>query len=181
MISSEIETKKQKLVIVIITTGVLFALLIYPLLHEAGHLLAANAFGSRHNSIKLGIFQAWALFDGSFSKEQTSIINISGIGFTFILWLIFIVVVPKECAWWLEPLKLVYSSANIASLLVWVVVPILTINGKAPMSEDATKFTISSSYNEYAIAFVSFIVVILSLYLFFKKNNIKKILIQGDY
>lgn len=175
------DMKKLKLVVVLLCTASIFMLLVYPLLHESGHLLAAKVFGSKHSSIKLGIIQAWASFDGIFTQQQFSMIHIAGMVFTLLMWLIFIMLIPKESPWWFEPFKLVFSASVIGSLLVWVIVPVLYVYGKAPMGEDATKFTISTSWNGYAIGAVGLIVFVVSLILFIRKNNFRKIFILGEY
>lgn len=173
--------KKFRLIVVLLCTAAIFMLLVFPILHESGHLLAAKAFGSRHSSLKLGFIQAWAGFDGCFTQGQFSIIHIYGMGFPLLLWYIFIILVSKETIWWIEPIKLVFSASVIGSLIVWIVVPILYMSGKAPMSEDATKFTISTEWNGYVIAAMALLVFIASIILFIRKSNFRKIFIEGKY
>lgn len=168
--------KKVLFIVHMIFLSCLIVLLIYPFFHELGHLMSAKFFGGRIYGMKLGFFQARAFFGGPFSSFQAAIIHISGFALPYIIWLVFILIVPKKAHPLFESFKILFSGAVIASMLPWIVIPILYEFNKAPVRDDVTKFMGKINVSGFWISGIFSIIFMLSVFLFMKKlGDIKDI------
>lgn len=173
--------QKQQLTnaLIFVFIALMFAMLIYPALHEFGHAVAAVIFGGRVHSIGITAFRAYARISGTFTPYERAVINVSGFAFPYILWFIFIITVPKECPPLVKGLKLYSSVSVIATTLPWIVIPFIYNMGKVPQTDDVTKFLRNSGASPAIVALVFLLIFTVSVVLFLKKiGNIKGIFEQ---
>lgn len=176
MVEKNLAKKKVLFVVYMFFLAFLIILLIYPFFHELGHLMSAKFFGGKINGMKLGFLQAKAFFQGTFNSFQSAIIHISGFALPFIIWLVFILIVPKKAHPLFESFKILFSGAVIGSMLAWIVIPILFEYKKAPIGEDVTKFMEEINVSGFWISGIFLIIFLFSIFLFMKKlGDIKDI------
>lgn len=169
--------KKVVFVVYLVLFAYLMTIIIYPFLHESGHLITATICGGKTNGIKLGFLQASAYFSGDFTNSQLFLIHISGAVFPLLIWLIYIISIPKNVYFALEGFKIVFSGTVIGSMLAWVVIPILFELNKAPAEDDVVKFMRLVNINGFLVSSIFLIITVFSVILFIKKlGNIKDIL-----
>jgi hypothetical protein len=138
--------------LVVLATASFITLFFYPVLHEAGHLLAVKMFGGRIGGMDLRLFKAYALFSGSFTPAQTSIIDIAGFALPYCVWLLGMAVVRKTENWVVEYFKLLFSFMVLGTMLIWIIFPALAMFHSAPLTEDAVKFTVHSDIHGFLIS-----------------------------
>lgn len=170
-------TKKQALLIVyLIILAWFIILIVYPFLHESGHLLSAIICGGKAHGMRLGFLQASVSFSGDFNNFQLAIVHISGAILPYVIWLVFIISIPKNVHFILEGFKILFSGIVIGSMLPWIIIPILFELNKAPAGDDVTKFMGSVNTNGFLISSIFLAVIAFSIILFIKKlGNIKDI------
>lgn len=140
---------------------VLFVLVVYTFLHEAGHALVGVAFGQRLGAFDISFWDlsAHVSMSGSLTPMQRAIQVIAGAGLPFLLWALLMSVAPRKGNVALTLLKLVGSMAVINSLLAWLVLPVLDIFGRAPAGDDVTNFLRASGVRPALLS-----AVVLALY-----------------
>lgn len=119
----------------------LLTLLAYTTLHECGHLLMGLLFGGRVTSFNVNFFNlsAHVGLDGRFSPWQNGLISVAGVALPLLLWTVFIVRAPRQGHLLFEWAALAASMCVINSLLAWIVIPILTLNGQV-IGDDSASF-----------------------------------------
>lgn len=150
-------------------------LTLYLILHEGGHSLAVLLFGGEINYFNLNLLNAHVSYTGKFTMLEYSIIHLAGFGLPFLLWFIFISLIPVKVENSLIKYIKVYSAIVILSILPWVIIPILNSFGKAPEGDDVTKFLNSSGLNSILASFIFLCLLLISFYIWWKKSkNISK-------
>jgi hypothetical protein len=119
----------------------LFVFYIYTFLHEAGHTLAGFASGQTLTELDLSFWDlsAHVSMAGNLTQTQRATQSASGAALPLLVWLIFISLTPRKASFSIEALKLTASMAVVNTLLVWIVLPVLALFGRAP-SDDVTNF-----------------------------------------
>jgi hypothetical protein len=120
---------------------IFFVLFLYTFLHEAGHALAGFVFGQTLTEFDLSFWDLSAHVNmaGSLTQTQRAIQSAAGAALPLLVWLIFISLVPRRASFSLEALKVTASMAVVNTLLVWIVLPVLVLFGRAP-SDDVISF-----------------------------------------
>lgn len=171
--------KKEKIITKLLLLWLLLS--VYIIIHEGGHVLAALLFGGKITSFNINILNPGMSYSGNFSGLGYSIIHLSGFGLPFILWFIFISLIPGETDNLIIEYLKVYSAVIIFTIIPGIIIPILDLFGNAPQGDDITKFLNRSGFNSFAVSLVFLALFILSFYIWLKKtNNIKKILLSQD-
>ncbi len=124
----------------------------YVTLHEAGHAIMALLFGGEVSYFSMNLLDARVRYTGEFTALQSSVIHAAGGGLPFFVWLIFIMLVLRKTIDPLLEITKTYSLIAWGSLFAWVVVPLLYMKDKAPMSDDVTRFLNASGFNGYWVA-----------------------------
>jgi hypothetical protein len=119
----------------------LFTTLTYTFLHEGGHALIGLLQGGKLTAFDVNFFNlsAHVGITGNFSTGQNALRAAAGIGLPLLVWLVWILVLPKITNPLLEWFKVIASIAVINSLLAWLVIPFLFLAGQTP-SDDSTYF-----------------------------------------
>lgn len=120
----------------------LFVFFIYAFLHEAGHAIAGLLFGQSLTEFSVNFWEFNAhvgMTGGELTQTQLAIRSVAGACLPLLVWLVFIGTVPRKATFLLEVLKLLSSMTVVNTLLVWIILPILFLLGKAP-SDDVTNF-----------------------------------------
>ena len=131
----------------------LITALSYTALHEGGHALAGLSFGGRITDFNVNFFNLGAHvgIDGKFSQSQLAVINVSGVILPFLAWALMMLALPKKDIANLQWIKIISAMGFINSLLAWVILPFLYLAGKAPPSDDVTKFIHNSGLPALAV------------------------------
>jgi hypothetical protein len=127
---------------VLILFVVLFVFFLYTFLHEAGHALVGLIFGQTLTEFDVSFWDLSAragLTGGELTQNQLAVRTVAGVCLPILVWIVFILFVPRKSTFILETLKLVGSMAVINTLLVWIILPVLFLFGKAP-SDDVMHF-----------------------------------------
>src|SRR5450759_2969470 len=152
----------------LIALGVALA---YTVLHEGGHALAGLAFGGTVREIDVNFFNlgAHVNIDGSFSRYQEAVINVSGAALPFLVWLVLTFALPKEGSPLVLWAKFIASAGTLCSLLAWVVIPFLYIKNDAPAGDDVTRFLANSGLPPLAVAFGALVLFVGGWFLFVRR------------
>lgn len=120
----------------------LFTVFAYTFLHESGHALVGVLAGGKVTAFSINFFQlsAHVGMDASLTSAQTFANNLAGAGLPLLVWLVFMLVTPRNTNFVLESLKLSGSLVFLSTLLAWIVLPLLEILEKAPASDDVINF-----------------------------------------
>lgn len=94
---------------------------------------------------------------GNLSQMQLAIRSAVGVLLPLLVWAIFISLVSRKGSFILETLKLLSSMSVVNTLLVWIVLPILFLFGRAP-SDDVTIFL---NYSQMPPLLLSFTALVL--------------------
>jgi hypothetical protein len=70
----------------------------------------------------------------------------------------------------------IFSVGVVASLLAWIVIPIVSIFGQAPDNDDVTKFLISTEIHPVLISLTAFTIFSLLILLVYKKGLFQKVM-----
>jgi hypothetical protein len=126
----------------------------YTFLHEAGHALAGLAFSGRLTEFSLNFLDlsAHAGLAGEFTPDQEAAINAAGVSLPLLAWLVLMLALPREGGFSLQWAKLFASLGTLNTLLAWVVLPLLYLNGTAPAFDDVTQFIRHSGLPPLAVA-----------------------------
>ena len=147
--------------------------LAYTVLHESGHALAGLVFGGKIREIDVNFLDlgAHVNIEGSFSRFQNAVINISGAGLPLLVWLILILTLPKESSPLVLWTKFIASAGTLCSLLAWVVIPIFYLNNDAPAGDDVTRFLANSGLPTLAVAFGALVLFTGGWFLFARRSS----------
>lgn len=119
----------------------LLILLYYTFIHEGGHALFGLLFGGKLSTFDVNFFNlsAHVGMTGEFAAWQSAVISAAGVSLPFLVWTVWMLLVPKMTNQILEWFKIIASIAVINSLLAWLFIPLLYLSGKAP-ADDSTNF-----------------------------------------
>lgn len=165
------QTSSRLLQIALILFVFLFVFFLYTFLHESGHAIAGVLFGRSLTEFSVSFWDLSAhvgMAGGYLSQSQLAIQAISGAGLPLLMWAIFLSCVPRRTNFTLEILKLLSSLTVINTLLVWIVLPILVVLGKAP-SDDVTYFLRYSQMQPLILTLVASILYAGGWILFFAR------------
>ncbi len=131
--------------------------LAYTFLHEAGHALVGLIFGGQIGEFNVNFLTMGAHVNiaGQFTRVQDAVINVSGAGLPFLVWLVLILALPKKGGLLVLWTKFIASSATLCSLLAWVIIPFLYLRNIAPAGDDVTQFIANSELPALLVAFTA--------------------------
>jgi hypothetical protein len=137
----------------------LFAFFLYTFLHEAGHALAGSLLGQSLTEFDVSFWDLSAhvgLSGADLTQTQLAYRSAAGALLPFLIWAIFIALVPRKGSLPVETLKLTSSMVVINTLLAWIILRVLFTYGKAP-SDDVTNFLIYSRMPPMLLSFTAII------------------------
>jgi len=156
-------------------------LIFYIILHEGGHLLMAFLFGGEITYFNINLINARMSYNGNFTMFQYSIIDLAGFGLPFLIWYVFISLIPLKVNNLIIKNIKVYSGVVISTIIPWIIIPILQIFSKAPSGDDVTKFLIRSNLNNLLVSLIFLCLFLVSFYHWYKKSRhiIKMVLLDN--
>lgn len=160
-------SSRLKNIALLVLIFLVFATL-YTTLHEGGHALAGLAFGGRITAFNINFFDlsAHAGIDGTFTATQSAIINVAGVSLPLLAWFLLLLFLPRQGGFTIHWIKLIATLGTVNSLLAWVILPFLYLNGTVPVYDDVTKFIINSGLPPLAVAFGCLVLYALGWLLF---------------
>ena len=166
------KTKTTLLYFLQLILVVFFVLFAYTFTHEGGHALIGVLCGQSLTEFNTNFFNFGAhvsLSGGNLSQAQLALRSIAGAGLPFLLWVLFILLVPRRGSFTLEVLKIFSFIMIVNTLLVWIVIPILFLSGNAPPSDDVTHFLRYSQFSPLLLAAAAAILYACGWMLFLSK------------
>ena len=153
------------------------AFLLYAIVHEGGHALAAVIFGGKITALDVNILTGdpHAGFSGNFTKIQSAIIAIAGPLLPVILWVIAFLAIRKNGNTFAEKIRLFLPLSILPSVISNAVLAVLTPLGLSNNQQDITNFIDDLSLNGFAVAIALAALTALLCILFFKGVTIKSI------
>lgn len=137
----------------------LFVFFMYTFLHEAGHALAGRLFGQMLTEFDVSFWDLSAhvgLTAGELTQTQLAIRSAAGTILPLSIWAIFIILVPRKSVFTVEALKLISSMTLVNTLLVWIIIPLLFMAGRAP-SDDVMNFLVYSLMPPLLLSFIALV------------------------
>jgi hypothetical protein len=98
---------------------------------------------------------------GGLTPPQLAIEAIAGVTLPLLVWAIFIGFVPRKANFTLEALKLASTVVVLNTLLAWILIPFLSLFGKAPASDDVISALRYSQMAPLLLTMIALIVYIL--------------------
>lgn len=119
----------------------LFVLAAYTVLHEGGHALLGLLFGGTITRFDVSFWDLTANvgLEGEFTAAEQALISVAGVGLPCLVWSAMLLASPREVSPLLSWLRTVGSLAVINSLLAWIVLPLLYLQGHA-LGDDSINF-----------------------------------------
>ena len=152
---------------ILLSAGIVF--FIYTLLHEFGHVVVMISVGAR-------IFTAHVSGDGGeYTSLSKMIESANGALFPLIISYIYILLYQKGNTKSLYRIfSYIVTLVPAASMLAWVIIPFVYLQGKAPINDDVTKFltVFSKNYHPLIVSAVAVIFIGISVVLMIKKRVI---------
>lgn len=151
----------------------LFVCFMYTFLHEAGHAITGFVFGQSLTEFNVNFWDLSAhvgIRGGNLTQSQLIIRSVAGVSLSFLVWGMFISLVPRKAIFILEVLKLISSILVINTLVAWIVLPVLFLLGKAP-PDDVTSFLGYSQMPPLLLMLTAIILYAYAWVLFLSKIN----------
>ena len=148
----------------------LFYVFTYTVLHEGGHAIIGLLAGARISAFNVNFFNisAHVSFDASFTRAQAAVMNVAGVSLPFMVWLAFILSVPRRSNLVVELIKTVSAVGILNVFLVWMIFPVMYLWGTAP-SDDVTNFLTNSGIPPLLVAGVALLVYLGGWILFLRR------------
>ena len=153
--------------------GILCMLPLFPLyifLHESGHTLVALANGA--TITRFSIVNASMSYEGgTFTPAGSALLNVAGVLLPVMLTLLLLPFYNKKATGvFYTVVSFFVFAIPSASVLAWVLVPLLAAAGEAPQRDDVTKFIATSGLPPLAVAAGGLVLFCLLLAALFYKN-----------
>lgn len=118
-----------------------FALVVYTLLHEVGHVLVGMIFGQTWTVLEVNLLalSAHVGLVGELTQAQRALQSVAGAALPLMIWIIFICAVPRRSSYLVELLKCIATVTVLSTLLAWIALPMLYRFGQAPI-DDVSNF-----------------------------------------
>jgi hypothetical protein len=123
----------------------LFCLFLYTFLHEGGHALAGILSGGTVTGFSVNFldFSAHVSLAGGFTQAEMVANTLAGPSLPLLVWLVFILIIPKRTNFALESIKLTATMIFLSTLLAWVILPLVYLSGQFPR-DDVIDFLMQS-------------------------------------
>ena len=145
----------------------LFILLLYTFVHEAGHAITGIIFGQRLLEFDAAFwkFNPHVSLSGDLTLAKQAIRSLAGTGLPLLVWVVFILMVPKKANFSLTVLKIFSSMAIINTLLTWIGLPILILSGQT-VQDDVTFFLNTSGIHPLLLSGIALLLYAAGWWLF---------------
>ncbi len=144
---------------------VYWMVLVYIVLHEGGHALAAMLSGARIDRFDINFLTSrpHVSYVGHLTAGQRAFVSAAGPLFPVLVWFGFIGTIPGHAKPPWAYVRIISAFGIIGSLLPGVVIPVLYQLGRPVPGEDWTRFVAYSSLNGYAVGGLVLLLVALVL------------------
>ncbi len=162
--------QKKALSLVLAILGMLLLFPLYIFFHESGHTLVALANGA--TITRFSIINAYMSYEGgNFTPAATALLNIAGMLLPVVLVLLLLPFYNKKATGVFYTVFSFFAFAiPSASVLAWVLVPLLAAVGAAPNGDDVAKFIVNSGLPPLVVAAGGLLLFsLLATALFYKK------------
>ena len=166
--------KKTKLTLCTVVSAILVVVL-YILFHETGHLIVMLSAGEVIDDFSiLGAHVSG--HGGEYTFVSSLWLNVNGAILPLIVSLVYLLFYKKDRNnTFYRMFSFFTGLVPISSLLAWVIIPFVYLNGTAPPSDDCTKFLMSFSQiaNPLFVSAAALVIVVLGSILFIKKGVLR--------
>ena len=166
--------KKTKLTLCTVVSAILVVVL-YILFHETGHLIVMLSAGEVIDDFSiLGAHVSG--HGGEYTFVSDLWLNANGAVLPLIVSLVYLLFYKKDRNnTFYRMFSFFTGLVPISSLLAWVIIPFVYLNGTAPPSDDCTKFLMSFSQiaNPLFVSAAALVIVVLGSILFIKKGVLR--------
>jgi hypothetical protein len=151
----------QRLKVLVFLFAAVFIAFLYTFLHESGHALVGVLAGGTVDAFNVSFWNldAHVAVSGSLTLAQTVANNLAGAALPLLVWLGFILLVPKRANFAIECMKVFGSVMFLSTLLAWVFLPIRFLAGPVP-GDDVTNFLNNSGVYPLWVTFAALLLFI---------------------
>jgi hypothetical protein len=162
-------TIRLRPVVLLLLVGLL-AIFLYAFLHESGHALAALLSGATLTAFVLSPFDGGphVNYFGALTPAQTLLNNLAGMALPLLVWLGFVLAVPRRANIVLETFKLLGTLICLNTLLAWILLPFLSLAGRAP-NDDVVNFLNNSGAPPLLVSAAALLLYVAGWALFLSK------------
>ena len=165
--------KKAKNILLLLVSTV-FALTIYILLHELGHLIVMVSAGATINDFSIVTAHVSAT-GGEYTNLSSLWLNVNGALFPVFLACIYMLFYKSnnENSFY-RIFSYMITLIPTASMFAWLIIPFIFIGGNAPINDDVTKFLyiFSHDFHPLIVSAVAAMIIGTSVVLMIKKRII---------
>ena len=153
------------------------ALMLYVILHEGGHTVVALLAGSRITEFNIFLNNAHMSFDGgNYSPFMTMWLHANGALLPLVVSFVYALIFRKEIRnSFYRIFSFLFCMVSSISLIVWVVIPVLYLNGVRDMGEDGFKFVdeFSRYFSPLIVSVVALLLMSIGIFLIVWKGLLK--------
>ncbi len=172
------ENKTKKAVCVF--TSVLLVILLYIILHEAGHLIVMLSVGATITDFSILTAHVSGV-GGNYTNVSDLWLHANGALLPGIVSFIYMLLYNKNSkSMFYHVFSYMICLIPIASLLAWVAIPFLHMQGNAPAGDDVTKFlnNFTCDYHPLFVSGAAALVIAVGILVMMKKEIIKTFVLE---
>lgn len=158
----------------------LIVLFFYILLHELGHLIVMLSAGATITDFSIITAHVSAV-GGNYTNLSDLWLNVNGALLPVIVALVYMLFYKKEKrnSFYIA-FSYIVSLMPTMSLLAWVIIPFLYMQGNAPIGDDVTNFLLNftQSYHPLIVSVISVLIMAIDITLMIKKDIIKNFILM---
>ena len=161
--------KIKNITYILLSAGI--AIFLYILLHEFGHMVVMLSAGATITSFSIFTAHVSAV-GGDYTNLSNMCMNANGALFPLIISYFYSLLYKKgSTKSFYRIFSYVFILIPIGSMLAWVFVPFLYLNGSAPINDDVTKFLIvfCENYHPLIVSVMAVVLMGLGVVLMIKK------------
>jgi hypothetical protein len=160
--------------LIISCLSVFIYLFIYTFLHEMGHGIIGVLSGGNINKLILGFNARINIRNTNYNSITLPLMNVMGMLLPYVVFLILSLNYKKDQSNILYKVGHgIYVFGILASLLPWVIIPLISIFTTPPRGDDVTNFIQNSGLQPMFISLLGIILFALFLYLSIQKDIIR--------
>lgn len=145
---------------------------LYTFIHEAGHCIVAIACGARITEFSIVTAHMNAI-GGNYSDFSTMWLNANGALLPYFAVIVYMLFYRKQATnSFYRLFSYLIVLGTTCSLLAWVMIPIIYLNGNAPAGDDCTKFLeiFEAYHNPILVTITALGLICISVFLMVKKR-----------
>lgn len=158
----------------------LIASFLYILLHESGHLIVMLSAGATITDFSIITAHVSAV-GGNYSNLSDLWLNANGALLPVIVSLVSMLLYKREKKnYFYIDFSYIFSLVPTMSMITWVIIPFLHMQGKAPIGEDVTNFLFhfTQSFHPLIVSVISVLIMIINITVMIKKDIIKNFILM---